>query len=298
MATKLPKVNSKTALTGSLLASHLEMGVSELNVQNLKLQTKFYTELIGLEIFSITRTEVCLGFLGQEILKLIQKPKLTLAPAGSAGLYHNAIVFERQAALAKTLDRIFQVHPTCFTGSADHLVSEAFYFSDPENNGLELYFDKDPKTWQWHHGQIQMDSLTLDPMEYISLHAERSAFSTKKIGHVHLKVGSIEKAKEFYVDIIGFKITAELPSALFLSDGFYHHQLGMNVWESYGAEPRSASLGLNKFEVLVQTATQLKALADRLAAAKLTFEATANQLTVNDPWKNQLKFGIFHPKKV
>jgi catechol 2,3-dioxygenase len=58
------------------------------------------------------------------------------------------------------------------------------------------------------------------------------------IGHVHLKVSDIEKSLSFYRDLLGFQITARYgDQAVFLSDGGYHHHIGLNTWESKGAPP-------------------------------------------------------------
>ena len=54
-----------------------------------------------------------------------------------------------RSTLANRIARIAQYAPRSFGGSADHSVSEAFYFTDPEGNGVELYYDRDPSTWQW-----------------------------------------------------------------------------------------------------------------------------------------------------
>ena len=53
------------------------------------------------------------------------------------------------------------------------------------------------------------------------------------IGHVHLKVSDLERAERFYVDVIGFEVTARYGTeAVFLAAGDYHHHLGLNTWQS------------------------------------------------------------------
>jgi catechol 2,3-dioxygenase len=66
------------------------------------------------------------------------------------------------------------------------------------------------------------------------------------IGHVHLKVSSIEKALDFYCGILGFELMAMYgDSAAFVSAGGYHHHIGLNTWHSRGGGPPSArSTGL------------------------------------------------------
>src|SRR5437762_5114359 len=58
------------------------------------------------------------------------------------------------------------------------------------------------------------------------------------IGHVHLKVSNIDQALGFYRDVLGFEVTQRMgDQAAFLSAGGYHHQLGLNTWESRGGSP-------------------------------------------------------------
>jgi catechol 2,3-dioxygenase len=61
------------------------------------------------------------------------------------------------------------------------------------------------------------------------------------IGHVHLKVSSIEKSLDFYCGVMGFELMAMYgDSAAFVSAGGYHHHLGLNTWHSRGAGPPPA----------------------------------------------------------
>lgn len=58
------------------------------------------------------------------------------------------------------------------------------------------------------------------------------------IGHVHLKVSDLERSVGFYRDVLGFEVQMMYGTqAAFLSAGGYHHHLGLNTWESAGAEP-------------------------------------------------------------
>ena len=59
-----------------------------------------------------------------------------------------------------------------------------------------------------------------------------------RIGHVHLKVADIERALQFYRDLLGFEITQWYgDSAVFLSAGGYHHHVGLNTWSSKNGPP-------------------------------------------------------------
>jgi catechol 2,3-dioxygenase len=58
------------------------------------------------------------------------------------------------------------------------------------------------------------------------------------IGHVHLKVSDIERALQFYRDVLGFEVMQQYDDqAAFLSAGGYHHHIGLNTWESKGGHP-------------------------------------------------------------
>jgi catechol 2,3-dioxygenase len=59
-----------------------------------------------------------------------------------------------------------------------------------------------------------------------------------RIGHVHLKVGNIERSLGFYRDILGFEITQWYgEDAVFLSAGGYHHHIGLNTWAGRNVPP-------------------------------------------------------------
>ncbi len=59
-----------------------------------------------------------------------------------------------------------------------------------------------------------------------------------RIGHVHLRVGDLDRAIGFYGDVLGLSLVQRYgPGAAFLSAGGYHHHIGINTWESLGATP-------------------------------------------------------------
>ncbi|MDQ6772197.1 MAG: VOC family protein [Candidatus Dormibacteraeota bacterium] len=67
--------------------------------------------------------------------------------------------------------------------------------------------------------------------------AERPIDGGVVIGHVHLKAADLDRIRAFYVDILGFDVVFQAPSALFIAAGGYHHTLGFNTWESAGGSP-------------------------------------------------------------
>jgi catechol 2,3-dioxygenase len=84
------------------------------------------------------------------------------APVKSAGLFHTAILYPTRKDLAIILKRLIDAgYP--LTGASDHGVSEALYLNDPDNNGVELYWDKPTEQWPFDaDGHLQMGSDVLD----------------------------------------------------------------------------------------------------------------------------------------
>src|SRR3954469_5918640 len=264
------------------LAADTAMGAVTLNVADLDAMTAYYRDGVGLDVLSADGGRVVLGRAagpgetaagrpGREIVILVQTPELRHAAPHEAGLFHTAIVFDTEAALAAAVYSVARMRPGSFTGSSDHLVSKAFYFDDPEGNGVELYWDRDRSAWSWTHGQIEMSTLFLDPNAFLQEHLteqgiEGAGGGDARVGHVHLSVGDVATAREFYVDRLGWDATIEMPGqALFVSAGKYHHHMAMNVWNSRGAGRRRQTLGLGKVEIVVPTADDLGALGERLA---------------------------------
>lgn len=89
------------------------------------------------------------------------------------------------------------------------------------------------------------------------------------IGHVHLKVSDIEKSLVFYRDLLGFQVTARYgDQAVFLSDGGYHHHIGLNTWESRGGSPPpDGHTGLYHIAILFSTRKELAQVVKRLISA-------------------------------
>ncbi|WP_175987096.1 VOC family protein [Microbacterium tenebrionis] len=278
------------------LAAATTMGAVTLYVADLDAMTAFYRDVITLQVLGAEGDAVTLGRAGVPLVVLHHSPGLQHAARGSAGLFHTAILFEKQAALASALLSVAQRAPQLFTGSADHLVSQAFYLNDPEGNGIELYWDRDRTEWSWTHGQVEMATLYLDPNTFLQEHlteqaaAGATASDAARIGHVHLSVGDVATARDFYVRRLGFDTTASLgEQALFVSAGGYHHHMAMNVWNSRGAGPRMPALGLGQVDLALPDADALGELGERLTHFGTQVADDGRTLTFQDPWNNTLK---------
>lgn len=272
----------------SILSETLSMGMVQLNAKNSSSLADFYSTVIGLRIMKRSEDKISLGDKNQPLLNLVSTPELPSSTANEAGLYHFAILFSSREHLATTVQRVLTTAPEAFVGSADHLVSEAFYFTDPEGNGIELYFDRPHNQWQWDNGQVVMGSTYIDPLQYIEQFAHKPGSEDTIIGHVHLQVGNISQAIDFYQKILGMYVTAQFPGAAFLSDGTYHHNVGVNTWSSNQATTRKLTTGLDFFEVIVAQEEDLTQLKLRLEQNDLNYEESSTQLKINDPWNNTL----------
>lgn len=288
-------MNMTPAASVDRLAADTAMGAVTLLVADLDAMTRYYRDVVTLRVLDEAPGAVTLGRGARALVILRHEPSLRHAPSGSAGLFHTAILFETQAALAAALYSVAQHAPQTFTGSADHLVSQAFYFTDPEGNGIELYWDRQRTAWSWTHGQIEMSTLYLDPNAFLGEHltedvaAGSTASDEASIGHVHLSVGDIASARDFYVTRLGFDETAAMAGqALFVSAGGYHHHMAMNVWNSRGAGPRMPALGLGRVDVVLPDADALGELGERLAHYGTATRDDGRALAFDDPWSNAL----------
>jgi len=98
--------------------------------------------------------------------------------------------------------------------------------------------------------------------------SSRPIASGVDIGHVHLKANDLQKIKDFYVGILGFDVVMEMPTAVFLSAGGYHHHLAFNTWDSKGGQPAPAgTTGLYHIAIRYPTRAALGDAFRRLAAA-------------------------------
>lgn len=284
------------------LSAATDVSAVTLNVANLDRVLAFYHLGVGLDVLEQDGGTVSLGRKGggangsDEVVLILQHaPDLASPALGSAGLYHTAILFKDQPTLASAIYSVARKYPTSFTGSSDHLVSLAFYFDDPEGNGVELYWDRPREQWPRLDGTVQMDTLPLNPNAFLQQHlTDAGAIEVDRgdatVGHVHLQVGDIPTAEAFYVDLLGFELQIRYgPQALFVSAGGYHHHLGMNTWQSRGAGLRSPALGLGSVSIVVPTTEEVLEVQRRLEAGGVTTAHDGESLRFDDPWANQIR---------
>lgn len=124
------------------------------------------------------------------------------------------------------------------------------------------------------------------------------------IGHVHLKVSNLERALAFYHGVLGFEITQKFGAeAAFLSAGGYHHQIGLNTWESRGGtEPSPGTTGLYHLAILYPDRASLADALRRLQNSAIPLEGAADHgvseaLYLRDPDGNGVELYRDRPKE-
>ena len=289
-------------LNQRILNADTSMGAVTLRVGDLETMSDYYSRAFAMEpLEERSRSREVHRVLGRgatPLVRLIHTPDLPGGDPRQAGLFHTAFLFETPESLAATVYRAAQDPRSRFIGSSDHLVSEAFYFTDPEGNGVELYTDRDRDTWIHDGEEIRMATEYLDPNAYLQTHLDQRAMDAGPalpgvVGHVHLQVGDLQVARAFYVDAIGFEATqGSYPGALFASAGGYHHHIAMNTWNSRGSGPRAASLGLGDVSVTVPAPADLQSLTTRLTARSIPFVGDGRSVSIADPWGTQVTVSL------
>lgn len=246
------------------LPADTRLGAVHLRVRDLPRLVTFYEDVLGFQLLAEDGATAALGTPeGKPLVVLHGEPSAPRRPAGTTGLFHLALRLPSRADLGALVRRVQNVgHP--FQGFGDHNVSEAAYLADPEGNGIELYADRSQEVWRGVDGEIFM---TTEPLDVPGLLVAASAPAPRlpdgtTVGHVHLRVSSLEAAEAFYVDRLGFDlVTRSYPGALFTGAGGYHHHVGLNVWGGAGApRPPDGSLGLMYFELVVPSERARQAL--------------------------------------
>jgi catechol 2,3-dioxygenase len=177
---------------------------------------------------------------------------------------------------------------------SDHLVSEAVYLTDPDGLGIEVYADRARSTWTAADDQIVMATKPLDVQNLIAAAGGekwQGIPAGTVIGHVHLYVGNIDDAANFYHSGLGFdKIVWSYPGALFMSAGGYHHHVGVNTWAEGSPVASDSDARLLDWELVLPDADSAEAAAAALEAAGYSVERSGDAVRARDPWGTALRF--------
>jgi catechol 2,3-dioxygenase len=144
----------------------MKIGHVHLKVSHLQRALDFYCGVLGFQLtqkYGAEAAFISSGDYHHHIGLNTWESKGGSPPSrGTTGLYHTAILFETQLELSKALRRVLEAGIP-LDGAADHGVSLALYLRDPDENGVELYWDRDPVLWPRDgQGNLAMHNAHLD----------------------------------------------------------------------------------------------------------------------------------------
>lgn len=173
LVTCLPPNNGQTAMKSYTAHPGTSVGHIHLKVSDLERSIAFYRDVLGFEVqqrFGSRAAFLSVGGYHHHIgLNTWHSDGAGPAPKNAAGLYHVAFLYPTRAALAHALATVLDAGVK-IDGAADHGVSEAIYFNDPDGNGIEIYWDRDPTLWPRDaDGAI---NLVNDPLDLEAILAE------------------------------------------------------------------------------------------------------------------------------
>ena len=144
----------------------VDVGHVHLKVSDLERAVRFYSEVLGFQVTQRYGAEAAFlsagGYHHHVGLNTWESRGGAPPPRGSTGLYHVAFRYPDRPALAGALHRL-RTHSVPLDGASDHGVSEALYFRDPDENGIELYWDRPRDEWPRDEaGGLRMVTRPLD----------------------------------------------------------------------------------------------------------------------------------------
>ncbi len=267
-----------------------------------------WQDVVGLDLIEETGNALYMG-VGGKTLIVLETGATQPVVQRTIGLYHVAIHVPRRVDLAqmavRALQRNVRISPT------DHLVSEAIYLWDFDGNGIEITFETpdrgtlgDPDKGETyavtadgkpHSGRepIDLDGLLgeLGPSPVL---AARMPSGTR-IGHVHVHVNDLDRAMDFYRDVVGFAGFLLIQSFGMGDVGldYMPHTLAFNIWSGPNATlPPAGAAGLRWFTIVLPDAETLAALKARLETAGAPVEAVGNDFETRDPFGNRIRLEL------
>lgn len=153
-------------MTQSAIPAGTRIGHVHLKVADLQRALTFYCEVLGFELTQLYGSQAAFvsagGYHHHIGLNTWESKGGTPPPPGTTGLFHTAILYPARADLANALKRLMS-HGIALDGASDHGVSEALYLRDPDQNGVELYWDKPEAQWPRNpDGMLAMMTARLD----------------------------------------------------------------------------------------------------------------------------------------
>jgi catechol 2,3-dioxygenase len=144
----------------------VRIGHVHLKVADIERSLAFYCGVLGFELVARYGTQAAFfsagGYHHHFAINTWESKGGSPPPSGTTGLYHTAILYPTRAALADALRRLTAARVPLDKAS-DHGVSEALYLRDPDENGLELAWDRPAEEWPRHpDGSLHFPTKPLD----------------------------------------------------------------------------------------------------------------------------------------
>ncbi|BDP44006.1 glyoxalase (plasmid) [Deinococcus aetherius] len=284
-----------TATPVSRIDPNLTLGEVALTVRDPGPMTRFYEVALGLTLLAREGQGAVLGTPDDHpLVTLAHGPAASLPPENATGLYHLALAFPTRPDLARWLKHAAALGLRL--GQSDHHTHEAFYLSDPEGNGVEVYHDWPREQWPLKDGKFtSFDRSAIDIPGLLGTLAPddagwQGAPVGTRMGHVHLKMADARATHAFYEGVLGFDITADAMDAIFAGAGGYHHHVGNNAWHSRGG-PRApeGALGLRHVTIELSSVRELETVTRRLRDAGVPVTEDHAGFLVRDPAGNRLR---------
>ncbi len=153
-------------MTARPIAAGTHIGHVHLKVSNIKRALDFYCGVLGFELQQLYGDQAAFisagGYHHHIGMNTWESLGGSPPPRGTTGLYHTAILYPTRTDLADALRRL-QAAGIQLDGASDHGVSEALYLRDPDQNGVELYWDRPEDKWPRDaDGKLAMMTARLD----------------------------------------------------------------------------------------------------------------------------------------
>jgi catechol 2,3-dioxygenase len=276
------------------LPATLSLGPVHLTVADLARSIAWYQSSLGLYVDRREDGTAELGD-GTAVVVVLKEDRQARRPGREAGLYHYALLYPDREELARAAVRLTSTR-TPIQGASDHGTHEAIYLGDVDGIGIELAADRPREQWPPPEQEFTRGGpLPLDVENLLSTVAGESPTDMVRpglrVGHLHLHVGSVERGLEFYRDLLGFEVRAQMPSAAFVSAGGYHHHLAFNTWRGEGLPPASDhAVGLRVWTIELESPSDVAAVQERLETAHVAVRPEDRGFTASDPWRIPVRF--------
>ncbi len=276
-----------------MVKDRMKFGAVHLEVTHKEKSLWFYRDIIGLQL----RKENGYLEMGTDTETLVVLHPTAKLPKkhGYSGLYHFAIHLQSEAEFARVLARLisnrYPVSPT------DHTISKAIYLDDPDGITVEITFETPGRFSRYIAKNGRLLSLDTDgterlasaPLDVGSLMQIVPHDGIQKplpvdtvIGHIHLYVGDLQKANEFYKKI-GFEEHYFVPRMKFAdlsAGGVFKHRMAINTWQGLHApQPPDGTARMKHFTIKYVSENGLKSALANVPE----FEKTDEGYVVSDP---------------